>query len=148
MTPAEPDQDATTDPGRLVDALVQTSFAVQQVLADAAAEHDLSLAQLRLLGILRDRTAAMSELARHLGLDRSSITGLVSRAERRGLVRRTPSPDDGRGVLVELTAEARSLGVALERDVGRGVVALAAGLGATERDRLTALLELVVERTY
>jgi len=148
MTSAELDQDATTDPGRLVDALVQTSFAVQQVLADAAAEHDLSLAQLRLLGILRDRTAAMSELARHLGLDRSSITGLVSRAERRGLVRRTPSPDDGRGVLVELTSEARGVGVALERDVGRGVVALAAGLGAAERDRLTALLELLVERTY
>ena len=51
----------------------------------------------------------MNELARLLELDKSSITGLVDRAERRGLVDRVPSPADGRAVLVRLTHEGRSL---------------------------------------
>ena len=46
--------------------------------------------------MLRDRTPAMNELARLLGLDKSSISGLVDRAERRGLVIRIPSAEDKR----------------------------------------------------
>ncbi|GHF33280.1 hypothetical protein FHX82_005262 [Amycolatopsis bartoniae] len=49
-----------------------------------AAEHELSVVQLRLLGVLRDRRPGMLELGAHLGLDKSSMTGLVSRAEKRG----------------------------------------------------------------
>ena len=65
-----------------VDALVQLSFLVQSVLTKAAAGHALTLPQVRLLGILRDREPGMQQLARHLGLDKSSVTGLVDRAER------------------------------------------------------------------
>ncbi len=36
----------------------------------------------------------MNELARLLDLDKSSVTGLVDRAERRGLVTRVPSTAD------------------------------------------------------
>jgi DNA-binding MarR family transcriptional regulator len=88
----------------LVDSLVQLSFAVQEVLARAAARCGLSMTQLRLLGILRDRTPPMTAIANHLGLDRSSVTGLIDRAERRGLVNRTVSADDGRVTLVGVTA--------------------------------------------
>jgi MarR family transcriptional regulator, lower aerobic nicotinate degradation pathway regulator len=51
----------------------------------------------------------MNELARLLGLDKSSVTGLVDRAERRGLVARVPSTADRRAVLVSLTDRGRSL---------------------------------------
>jgi DNA-binding CsgD family transcriptional regulator len=77
------------DEGELVDALVRSSFAVMAVLSRIGAEHDLSLTQLRMLGILRDRRVTMSELADHLGLDKSTISGLVSRAEKRRLIERT-----------------------------------------------------------
>jgi DNA-binding MarR family transcriptional regulator len=87
----------------LVDSLVQLSFAVHEVLVRVAAECGLSMTQLRLLGILRDRTPPMTAIADHLGLDRSSVTGLVDRAERRGLVTRTVSADDGRVTLVGVT---------------------------------------------
>jgi MarR family transcriptional regulator, lower aerobic nicotinate degradation pathway regulator len=92
-----------------VDGLAQLSFVILGMLEVRAAEHDLSLAQTRLLGVLRDRKPTMNELARLLGLDKSSITGLVDRAERRGLVMRVPSATDRRAVLVSLTDDGRLL---------------------------------------
>jgi MarR family transcriptional regulator, lower aerobic nicotinate degradation pathway regulator len=86
-----------------VDALVQVSFAVQLVLTRVAAQNDLSLTQLRLLGILRDRTPTMAAIAAFLELDRSSVSGLIDRAERRGLVARRTSEKDARVTLVEAT---------------------------------------------
>ena len=88
-----------------VDGLAQLSFVVQGMLERRAAEHGLSIIQARLLGVLRDRKPTMNELARLLGLDKSSVTGLVDRAERRGLVIRVPSTTDRRAVLVSLTDE-------------------------------------------
>jgi DNA-binding MarR family transcriptional regulator len=101
--PAEP---AQLDP---VDALAQLSFVVAGQLERRAAEHDLSPAAARLLGVLRDREPTMNELARLLELDKSSVTGLVDRAERRGLVTRVPSTTDRRAVLVRLTDAGRAL---------------------------------------
>ena len=73
----------------LRDSLVQVSFTVIAVLSRVAAEHDLSLTQLRVLGILRDREPTMAELATYLGLERSTVSGLIDRAVQRGLVRKT-----------------------------------------------------------
>ena len=84
---------------------MRTAFSTTAVLSKIAAEHDLSLTQLRVLAILRDRHASMSDLATYLGLDKSTISGLVDRAEKRGLLQRAPNPLDGRGVDVALTAE-------------------------------------------
>src|ERR1700749_4966555 len=88
-----------------VDGLAQLSFVIQGMLERRAAGHHLSLAQVRLLGVLRDRMPTMNELARRLGLDKSSTTGLVDRAERRGLVARVPSATDRRSGLVRPTDE-------------------------------------------
>src|SRR3984957_14601767 len=95
----------TTQTSELVDSLVQLSFAVHDALTRVSAEHELSVTQLRLLGILRDRTPPMTALAQHLRLDPSSVTGLVSRAEQRGLVSRTAAPHDGRVTIVSATAQ-------------------------------------------
>ena len=92
-----------------VDALAQMSFLVQGTLERRAGEQGVSLIQTRLLGILRDRTPTMNELARLLGLDKSSTSGLVDRAQRRGLVRRVPSQLDRRSVRVRLTDQGRTL---------------------------------------
>jgi DNA-binding MarR family transcriptional regulator len=127
-----------------VDALVQLSFQVQRILAEAAAEHDLSIVQLRLLGILRDRQPGMLELGRHLGLDKSSITGLVSRAEKRGLVERSPSPHDGRGVLVTLTPAGRRLVEVGEAQINRRITQLTKRLNATQRKQFTQLASVLV----
>lgn len=131
-------------PLNTVDALVQLSFLVQGILTEMAAEHGMSVVQVRLLGILRDRRPGMLELGRHLGLDKSSVTGLVGRAEKRGLVRRSPSPDDGRAVLVSLTPEGRALTERSTAEIGRRVDALADRLTDAERVQLTALITRLV----
>jgi MarR family transcriptional regulator, lower aerobic nicotinate degradation pathway regulator len=93
----------------IVDGLAQLSFLTLGLLERRAGEHRVSVTQTRLLGVLRDRTPTMHALATLLGLDKSSATGLVDRAERRGLVRRVPSSADRRVVLVELTDAGRLL---------------------------------------
>lgn len=76
--------------------------------------HGLSLLDVRLLDILdRSETGAarMGELAGQLQSLPSRVTRQIHRLERLGLVRRQPSPHDGRGVLAGIT------------DVGRTAIA-------------------------
>jgi DNA-binding MarR family transcriptional regulator len=133
-----PDHDPTSL--ALMDGLVQASFAVMAQLTQAAAAHDLSLTQLRALAILRDRTLKMAELATFLGLDRSSVSGLIDRAARRGLVRRDSSSDDGRSVRVSLTPEGRRLARQMTDEIGRLIIPMTRALSAAERERLCVLL--------
>ena len=125
----------------LRDALVQTSFEIVAVLARVAARHDLSLTQLRMLGVIRDRAPRMAELADFLGLDRSTVSGLVDRAVRRGLVDRAEAGDDGRGIHVTLTAEGRSVGAGVAAEVSTAMAPLTGRLSLAERRRLGALLD-------
>ncbi|MEW5740044.1 MAG: MarR family transcriptional regulator [Myxococcota bacterium] len=129
----------------LVDALVRASFVVMATLNTIGAENDLSLTQLRVLGILRDRRARMTELGHHLGLKKSTMTGLVDRAEQRGLLARATSADDERVTEVFLTAEGAKL-------VARGRARLADELGplcrrlsARDQRRLRVLLERLLD---
>ena len=130
----------------LTDALVQASFAVMAVLNRVGAEHDLSLTQLRVLAILRDRRGRMSELADYLGLDKSTISGLVDRAEKRGLLQRAPNPADGRATDVFLTAEGMQLANLGEGKIARSLSPMTGKLTRAETLRLTALLEHVLKQ--
>ena len=123
-----------------VDGLAQLSFVIMGLLERRAAGHDLSLAQVRLLGVLRDRTPTMHELARLLGLDKSSTTGLVDRAERRGLVVRVPSATDRRSMRVSLTDDGRSVVSRAAAGFEDDVSAMLGLLTARDRDTLTRLI--------
>src|SRR5580693_4618147 len=140
---AQPD---SRDQRELIDALVTTSFATMAALNRIAAEHDLSLTQIRVLAILRDRRVKMSELAGYLGLDKSTITGLVDRAEKRGLLQRAPNPVDGRAVDVFLTAEGVQLADLGEAKIARSLSPMTGKLTRAETLRLTALLEHVLKQ--
>lgn len=140
---AHPDRDQVS--AELMDGLVQASFAVMALLSRVAAEHDLSLTQLRVLAILRDREPMMAELAAHLGLERSSVSGLVDRAVRRGLVRRDASEKDGRAVRVALTSDGRRLAGVVAEEVADLIAPMARGLGQADRKRLGGLLARLLE---
>jgi len=124
----------------LRDNLVQVSFAVIAALNHVASEHDLSLTQLRVLGILRDREPTMAELATYLGLERSTVSGLIDRAVQRGLVRKTSDSADGRSVRVSLTAQARRLEARVIADVNELMAPLIDRLNGNEQKRLSGLL--------
>src|ERR1700742_1437705 len=129
----------------LRDSLVQMSFAVIAALNRVAAEYDLSLTQLRVLGILRDREPTMAELATYLGLERSTVSGLIDRAVQRGLVQKTADSADGRSVRVSLTAEARRLETQLIADIGELMAPLTDRLSSSQQQRLGPLLAKVLD---
>jgi len=137
---------AGVDHQELIDALVRASFATMGVLTRTAAEHDLSLTQLRVIAILRDRRVKMSELADYLGLDKSTISGLVDRAEKRGLLRRAPNPADRRAVDVFLTAQGMQLAEAGASQITGSLSPMTGRLTAAETHRLTTLLERLLEQ--
>ncbi|GII94281.1 MarR family winged helix-turn-helix transcriptional regulator [Sinosporangium siamense] len=124
----------------LVDALVRSTFEVAGVLTRIGAERDLSLTQLRVLGILRDRRPRMTELAAFLGLDKSTLSGLIDRAERRGLVARGKNPQDLRVVDVFLTPAGLELAEQVYGEVRRALAPAINRLDPQDRDRLVQLL--------
>ncbi|MFF3940931.1 MarR family winged helix-turn-helix transcriptional regulator [Streptomyces phaeofaciens] len=128
----------------LVDGLVRSAFQIMGVLTRIGAEHDLSLTQLRVLGILRDQRPRMSDLAALLGLDKSTLSGLIGRAERRGLLTRSANPDDKRVVDVLITDAGRDLAGRLYQDVRNALAPATGRLDAQQRRQLAELLEPVL----
>lgn len=140
-------QDAPPDDptDMLEDALVRSAFHVVGILTRIGAENDMSLTQLRVLGILRDRRARMTGLAAHLGLDKSTMSGLVDRAERRGLLARGKNPEDGRVVDVFATPAGLELAQRLLLEIRRALAPSTERLTPEQREQLTRLLELILE---
>jgi DNA-binding MarR family transcriptional regulator len=134
----------TSGDAGLIDALAQTAFAVMAVLNKIGAEHDLSLTQLRVLGILRDRRLRITALADYLGLEKSTMTGLVDRAEKRGLLARAPSATDGRAVEVFITPQGEALAGPVYGRVVELLAPLIETLPPVERRQLQAHLELML----
>ncbi|MZE52288.1 MarR family transcriptional regulator [Streptomyces sp. SID5770] len=75
----------------------------------AAAQHALTGAQARVLGLLSLEPLPMRRIAQKLKCEPSNITGIVDRLEARGLVERRPAPDDRRVKLAVPTEEGRAV---------------------------------------
>jgi DNA-binding MarR family transcriptional regulator len=82
----------------------------------------------------------MLELAALFGVDKSSMTGLVDRAEQRGLVRRQPAEHDRRSVLVSITPAGSTLATEVEAVVYRQIFSLVGRLSARDRKGLETLV--------
>jgi MarR family transcriptional regulator, lower aerobic nicotinate degradation pathway regulator len=129
----------------LRDALVEMSFAIQDLLGQVGDRHQLSLTQTRLLGILRDREPGMLELGRHLHLEKSSVSGLIDRAQQRGLVQRRPDTDDGRAVNVSITPAGTAIAEQIQTALAKPLVDLLAPLAPRQRGQLTRLLRSLLD---
>ncbi|MFI7469103.1 MarR family winged helix-turn-helix transcriptional regulator [Nonomuraea sp. NPDC049646] len=140
---------ATEAPGlSLTEALVRLAHLVEQVYGEVSREHDLTPQQARLLCLLVGGPIGMTGLTRALRLERSSLTGLVDRAERRGLVARVRDERDRRACLIELTPAGAGIAVRAHDGVAARLETLAAGLPAGHRDLLAAAIgEILAEDT-
>lgn len=88
-------------------ALYSTMHAVLGLYRDLLAPWGLSYQQLLVLALLwQDEPQSPGRIATALTLDSSSVTGLLSRLERDGLVRREVDPTDRRRVTVHPTERA------------------------------------------
>ncbi|MEV4456728.1 MarR family transcriptional regulator [Microbispora sp. NPDC049633] len=134
------------DGGRIgtVAALVRSTFLVNAVYADSAREYGLTQQQGQLLCVLMAQPYGMSELGAMLGLAKSSLTGLVDRSERNGLVERGSDPRDSRAVRVSLTRKGAELADEFYAETCRRVERLTERFTPAERDTLAALLGRVV----
>ncbi|MFD7321129.1 MarR family winged helix-turn-helix transcriptional regulator [Streptomyces sp. NPDC059875] len=96
-----------TDPLTLeVVELIGTVVArYHQEYEQAAAEHTLTGAQARVLGLLSLEPVPMRKIAQKLQCEPSNVTGIVDRLESRGLVERRPDPADRRVKLAAPTPE-------------------------------------------
>lgn len=69
-----------------------------------------------LMELLRTPGVEQTELAVRLSLSKSAVSRMVDRLERRSLVRRTKSADDGRAICLSLTEKGKGMAAGLNRD--------------------------------
>jgi DNA-binding MarR family transcriptional regulator len=86
------------------------------------------------------RSLPVGKIGERLQVHAASVTNAVQRLEADGFVRRVANPDDGRGVLAELTPAGRQVAEQATAVLNREVFG-ALGLGADDRDELFRLLE-------
>jgi DNA-binding MarR family transcriptional regulator len=113
--------------------LFQLACLVQGTYARVSEHHDLTPVQARLLCILADGPRGMAELARCFDVEKAALTGLIDRAERRGLVKRSPVPGDRRALHVTPTDTGRRAADAFHAEVNTELSRLLAPLARHDR---------------
>ncbi|MFG2122815.1 MarR family winged helix-turn-helix transcriptional regulator [Streptomyces sp. NPDC048710] len=128
------------NPAQLMELLSVSLAAYYGDFTVAAASENLTASQGKTLNVLRRGPASMSVLATTLTCDASNMTGIIDRLEKRGLVRREPSPSDRRVKNVLLTAEGEQV-IDVIRGKMNNTLAGLNRLSEHEQDTLYALLE-------
>ncbi|MEY9777476.1 DNA-binding MarR family transcriptional regulator [Arthrobacter sp. MW3 TE3886] len=145
MMPAK----ATESPVRLAaetwESLFRAQVAVMRKLQAAPAFKALALNEYDVLFTLSRCPSGwlrLNELNDNVLLSQSSLSRLVERLDKRGLVERTPAPEDGRGILIRLTDAGRDLQKQIGREHVRDIAALVGpALSAAEQQELLRLTE-------
>jgi DNA-binding MarR family transcriptional regulator len=131
----------------VVRGLLQITTAVQAIYACVSERHDLTPVQARLLCVLLDGPRGMAELAHCFGVEKAALTGLMDRAERRGLARRSPVPGDRRALQATLTDAGRRAAAGFHTEVGAELSHLVAPLAPPDREHFAvALAEIIARR--
>jgi MarR family transcriptional regulator, 2-MHQ and catechol-resistance regulon repressor len=111
------------------DALAEDAAALQEALSelvrvyqfrdrDKICCHDVSVTQCYALeALLRRGASGLNELAAELYLDKSTASRVVSALKRKGYVTQVPHPDDGRAVVLTVTAAGRRLYDRIRKDL-------------------------------
>ena len=120
---------------RLSDVLVA---AVNRRLSD----HGLHLATAQALSVLEgaDHPLTPNEIGEHLHLTSGTVTTVIDSLEKRGLVERSPHPEDRRKVLVSITKDGRGV---VDRYLPEAVAIQTAMLAGLNDDELGTLNELL-----
>jgi DNA-binding MarR family transcriptional regulator len=98
-----------------------------------------------LLNVDRRAGTRLTELARRAGVTKQAMMVVVDELEVRGLVRRTPDPDDGRAKVVRLTARGRTLVAECRRAVAAVEARTRRTLGGRRYEGLREALDLLLE---
>ncbi|MEO8479456.1 MAG: MarR family transcriptional regulator [Gemmatimonadota bacterium] len=131
-----------TETHRLTAALVSLGRTVRARQGELLQPHGLHPGQdALLLEVWREPGLNQSSLAHRLGIESPTVTRMVARLERVGLLERRRDPDDARCMRIHPTPRSRLLEAAVKRvweELGED---LARGIGADDAAELTSLAE-------
>ncbi|MFI6737264.1 MarR family winged helix-turn-helix transcriptional regulator [Nonomuraea sp. NPDC050451] len=95
--------------------------------------------------LARDGALRQSDLAHRLRLEKSSTSRLVTQLINRGWAERTPAPDDGRGVLVQLTPQGANAAEQLAKARAKRFTAILDRVPEGERADVLRALTILTE---
>lgn len=114
------------------------------VLSEAFLNTPFSLTEARVLHALAHRDGATATwLGRELDLDAGYLSRILREFERRGLILRSPSPQDARQAMISLTPAGRDAFEPLDRASEREVGNLLAPLADADQERLVEAMRLI-----
>jgi DNA-binding MarR family transcriptional regulator len=124
--------------------LRRAQSAVFQDFAASMNGAEITPGQFGVLALI-EANAGLSQtrLAQTLGIDRSTLVGVIDKLERHGLVERAARPNDRRSHALKLSREGERRFQALARLVQRHEARIARRLSARERQTLIALLQRI-----
>jgi DNA-binding MarR family transcriptional regulator len=125
--------------------LIHLTELVQSIYARVSERHDLTPVQAKLLCVLLDGPRGMAELAHSFGVEKAALTGLMDRAERRGIAQRSPVPGDRRALQVTLTDAGHRAAVAFHAEVNAELSGLIAPLPPHDREHFRSTMAKVIE---
>ena len=120
--------------------LLQLTTVVQGLYARISERHELTPVQAKLLCVLLGGPKGMAELAQCFGVEKAALTGLMDRAEKRGLAERSAVPGDRRALQVTLTDAGRRAATAFHTEVGEALNKLIDGLSPADREHFRAAM--------
>lgn len=126
--------------------LQRATHATLQLLAAELAELDLTASEINALGNLADGVArTVSQLGATVGSRPATLTGILDRLERRGLIRRAARPGDRRAVLIELTDDGKRNAARVRRTLIAVEKRALAGVPAEAVNAARAVLQALTE---
>ena len=124
----------------LAETVLAFSRALRARHGALLAQHGLHPGQdVLLLAVWESPGLRQAELAERLAVEPPTVTRMVRRLERSGLIERRPDPDDGRVVRIHPTARSRMLEMLVRRSWSELDDELVAALGSSDAERLRRL---------
>ncbi|WP_224490979.1 MarR family winged helix-turn-helix transcriptional regulator [Robertkochia flava] len=104
---------------KTIDYVLRSTWqAVTRMYNEEANKFDSTMATgFTLLSIDPEKGSPSTTLGPRMGMEATSLSRILKSMESKGLIFRTPNPDDGRGVIIKLTPLGKE-----KRDVSREVV--------------------------
>lgn len=126
--------------------LTKAQLTVFKYFKSQLAEFDVTPVQYGILKCLwREDGQMPGQIAVCLGLDGSTITGILDRMESKGLLKRTPDPNDRRALRVIITDQGSKLQEPVEKVIISANLKVLQALTPEDKEKLFGFLRGIIE---
>lgn len=145
MAPVSPELKSDVD--QVLEAVIYLYTESRRITKELARRADLTGPQLTVVKMLESiGDLSLSELSEKIRAQNSTVTGIIDRMEREGLVTRERSKEDRRVVYIKLTSKGRSLAQEIPVEPMEIFKTALGGLTAQEVRDLMRILAKVAKR--